>query len=69
MSVIMLSDYRKDNFLDSGLTRLPPHPGPEHLELSTDGSPRKRLLFSFFFAPLAGWSVVLASIYALGQLF
>ena len=42
MSVIWLSDYRKNEFFDGGLTRLPPHPGPEHLELSTDGSPRGR---------------------------
>ena len=67
MSVVMLSDYRKNNFLGSGLTRLPPHPGPEHLELLTDWSPRKRLLF-YIFAPLAGWSVVLGSIYALAQI-
>lgn len=67
MSVILLSDYRKNEFFDGGLTALHPHPNPKDPELSADWSPRNKLLF-IVFASLACWSVVLASIYALAQI-
>ncbi len=67
MSVIRLSDYRKNEFLDSGLTLLHPQPDSTDSELSGDWSPRKRLLF-LVFASLACWLVVLAPIYALTQI-